>query len=121
MKTIQVSEASGPVLDWLVAKAEHILGHIAIDHNMTHPLVLSGVQAYGPSFIWSQGGPIMERERISSEWLGTEWCAKRTWLRHEWHLMHGRYNYGPTVLVAAMRCFVTFKLGDTVEVPEELL
>jgi hypothetical protein len=27
---------------------------------------------------------------------------------------------GPTPLIAAMRCYVTLKLGDEVEVPEEL-
>lgn len=29
--------------------------------------------------------------------------------------------HGPTLLVAAMRCFVSFKLGDYVELPNELL
>jgi hypothetical protein len=28
--------------------------------------------------------------------------------------------YGPTPLIAAMRCYVTSKLGDEVEVPDEL-
>jgi hypothetical protein len=28
---------------------------------------------------------------------------------------------GPTPLIAAMRCYVASKLGDTVEIPEELL
>lgn len=30
-------------------------------------------------------------------------------------------GYGPTPLIAAMRCFVASKLGDEVEVPDELL
>ena len=29
--------------------------------------------------------------------------------------------HGPTPLIAAMRCYVASKLGDEVEVPEELL
>jgi hypothetical protein len=28
---------------------------------------------------------------------------------------------GPTLLIAAMRCFVASKLGDTIDIPEELL
>jgi hypothetical protein len=30
-------------------------------------------------------------------------------------------QYGPTPLIAAMRCYVASKLGDEVEVPDELL
>jgi hypothetical protein len=28
--------------------------------------------------------------------------------------------YGPTPLIAAMRCFVSSRLGDEVEIPKEL-
>jgi hypothetical protein len=30
-------------------------------------------------------------------------------------------EYGPTPLIAAMRCYVASKLGDEVEIPAELL
>ena len=29
-------------------------------------------------------------------------------------------SFGPTPLIAAMRCYVTSKLGDEVEIPEAL-
>jgi hypothetical protein len=29
--------------------------------------------------------------------------------------------FGPTPLIAAMRCYVASKLGDEIEIPEELL
>ena len=29
--------------------------------------------------------------------------------------------YGPTMLIAAMRCYVASKLGEEIDVPEELL
>jgi hypothetical protein len=32
---------------------------------------------------------------------------------------HNR-QHGPTPLIAAMRCYVASKLGDAVEIPEEL-
>ena len=30
-------------------------------------------------------------------------------------------EYGPTPLIAAMRCFVASRLGDEVDIPEDLL
>lgn len=33
----------------------------------------------------------------------------------------GDLRYGPTPLIAAMRCFVASKLGDTVDIPKELI
>lgn len=70
---------------------------------------------------WAQGGPLIERERIeledttmrggANDWVATLRTAP----------LVVSEAYGPTALVAAMRCFVTSKLGEEVEVPEELL
>ena len=64
---------------------------------------------------WSQGGPIIEREGIQlhvneakTEWLGSCWG-------------YPAQQYGPTALIAAMRCYVASKLGDEVEIPDDLL
>ena len=65
---------------------------------------------------WAQGGPIIERERIQitpDEYKGT-WTA---------YMTNGGEPYegiGPTPLIAAMRCYVAFKLGDDVEILKEL-
>lgn len=71
-------------------------------------------EIWNPSSNWVQGGPIIEREGIS--WH----CGNKT----SWHA----YGYGssenfsgPTPLIAAMRCYVASKLGDEVDIPEELL
>jgi hypothetical protein len=32
----------------------------------------------------------------------------------------GAYGLGPTLLIAAMRCYVASKLGDDINIPEEL-
>lgn len=61
---------------------------------------------------WAKGGPIIEREGIfvgphGHHPNGIAWKGK------------ARYN-GPTPLIAAMRCYVASKLGDEVEIPEEL-
>ena len=64
---------------------------------------------------WSQGGPIIEREKIcaSCPSTGDFWDARL-------HKFPPEYTRGPTPLIAAMRCYVASKLGDEVEIPEEL-
>lgn len=65
---------------------------------------------------WNQGGPIIEREGISLEWSG--WGGDEQWLAY---IKHDDEFKGPTPLIAAMRCYVASKLGDTIDIPEELL
>jgi len=77
---------------------------------------------FKPSSRWSQGGPIIEREHISTwfeeecPWYsvpaGPAWGAGR----ENWY----RYG-GPTPLIAAMRCYVASKLGPEIEIPQELI
>lgn len=129
---IKVSEASGRVLDYLVA--------VAIGHVNGFPENLLGVRVKGfgherikwqPSTDWSQGGPIIEREDISfrkyhnlnSATHGTFYAriCKESGTLVGWYKTTGCQQTGPTPLVAAMRCYVASKLGDEVEVPEELL
>ena len=78
-------------------------------------------KAYGPVLLsdcaystsWQEGGPIIERGKLDVMWCGDRWCAyAMTPDKHD--------CYGPTPLIAAMRCFVASRLGDEVEVPEEL-
>jgi hypothetical protein len=120
---VKTSELTGPALDWAVAVADNLLPkHISLNTDLTHPLVLDGIQAYGPSFIWSQGGPIIECERI--DLLGMVKGEAGPWtacLRKKDEAPPWRHiTEGPTPLIAAMRCFVASKLGDEIEIPEEL-
>lgn len=119
MKT-RTSELTGSALDWAVAKCE---GNIPKDWNASY----SNWQAKDYSTDWAQGGPIIEREGITPRYdqrrkVGweafhyissihalTEACTQELWM------------FGPTPLVAAMRCYVASMLGDKVDVPEELL
>lgn len=119
---IKVSEASGSVLDWMVAKCEGIKTDIPAWANK--PWVRctddNGVQFVCPKFStdWAHGGPIIARERIATlcPTTGDFWDARntRTFERDP------QYYRGPTPLIAAMRCFVVSKLSDEVEVPDEL-
>ena len=103
MKKIRVSEATGPVLNWLVAKCAGLLDQWGVCAPV----------GFRPSTDWAQGGPIIEREDLS---VGRELldgpCTAfgKCGVRGE----------GPTPLIAAMRCYVASKLGDEVEIPEEL-
>lgn len=70
---------------------------------------------FTPSTDWGQGGPIMERERIGlepPEGSVVYWTAV---------LPDTTRVMGMTPLIAAMRCYVLSKLGDEIEIPEELL
>jgi hypothetical protein len=113
---MKTSELTGAALDWAVALCNGIVdkwfdsGHLTVNGEI-----------YSPSTDWSQGGSIIEREKIAvrfepeCHWLFAP--PEATWLANyngvgEWH--------GPTPLVAAMRCYVASKLGDEVDVPEEL-
>lgn len=107
---VKTSDLTLLALDWAVAKCEGLMmGKIAIDG------ITQGF--YKPSTNWAQGGPIIERERIRIDcpWNPGPFEATckidgvTAWTR------------GPTVLIAAMRCYVTSKLGDDIEVPTELL
>lgn len=104
MKTI---ELTGAALDWAVAKCEGLMqGQIALD-GVTHG-------SYNPSTNWSQGGPIIEREMI------TVGPAKHAgFMAWAWPKENG--FWGNTALEAAMRCYVASKMGDDVDVPNELV
>lgn len=110
---MKTSELTGPALDWAVAKCEvgQPVGSF-LDGVVAHP----DYNKFYPSTNWSQGGPIIERERIS---VGTEengWSANITTASTGIAL-----GFGPTPLIAAMRCFVASRLGEEVDIPEELL
>jgi len=125
---MKTAEAEGPALDWLVAKCEEIKTD---EGNYYSSVAWKDGDWFHPSTDWSQGGPIIEREGIMV--YQTEpncWWAnssKRAFERIEiagWGVASifspaQSYN-GPTPLIAAMRCYVASKLGDEVDVPEEL-
>jgi hypothetical protein len=65
---IKVSEASGPVLDWMVAEAKGI-EVIYHDDGITRCVMRKGARGqyagrFNPTTDWSQGGPILECEGI---------------------------------------------------------
>lgn len=129
---IKTSTLIGPALDWAVAKCEGFTSEYEDDvgdfwiERTNH--TYTGLAPFGYlkealhfHTDWSQGGPIIERERISIAYEPSmvyddscRWKALAAMSNNE-------HQYGPTSLIAAMRCYVASKLGDTVEIPKELL
>ena len=113
---MKTSELTGPALDWAVWKcAGGIAAYPETGKGAAFLKLWKGNSAkyVHPSTDWSQGGPIIEREEIGvfTKGFNPEWQAK---------FQIGTASYGPTPLIAAMRCYVASKLGDEVDIPEEL-
>ena len=112
---MKTAELIGPALDWAVAKCE---GYIGARHSWLHETTLKKIEdgSFHPSSNWAQGGPIIEREKITITQSNDIMASIfRPEVGYEFK------KRGPTPLVAAMRAYVASKLGDEVEVPEELL
>jgi hypothetical protein len=120
---MKTSELTGPALDWAVAKITNpewwTDGYM--DGDPRAALEMDDGSCYAPSSDWAQGGPIIERERLHL--IPQVGCSEEL----AWHCTtlipdvgSGDFANGPTPLIAAMRCYVASKLGDTVEIPPEL-
>ena len=122
---IKTSELVGAHLDVAVAMCEPYekvsrgrLGSVYCWDNWGRPI------DFAPSTDWSIGGPILHREKIATETEhGDPWRARfgRARITFDGRAHHYHHAEGPTPLIAAMRCFVASKLGDEVDIPEELL
>lgn len=117
---MRTNELTGAALDWAVAISLKQSGE---DYTLAVDTDIDGTKRvnYGGMYPewstdWSEGGAIIEREGISvcPDEIAP-WCA---------FFDHGTAEYafytGETPLIAAMRCYVASKLGDEVQLPEEL-
>jgi hypothetical protein len=76
-----------------------------------------GIDGWQPSTEWGQGGPIIERERIAVKANGYGWWFARI----AGDFGQGEWMRGDTPLIAAMRCYVAHKLGNKIDIPDELI
>lgn len=113
---MKTSELIGAALDWAVITAMKCPLPYFDDKGRAAPF----------STDWAIGGPIIEREKLTvapndqKAYVGQEaWSAYRieTLFTDQGDR---EYQTGSTPLIAAMRCYVASKLGDEVDVPEEL-
>lgn len=114
---MKTSELTGVALDWAVSKAE---GDELTCKSIQYPEYAKHYPKVSPSTNWAQGGPIIEREGMGI-WM-YQWNEQGEpelgWYAEDKDGDHVRT--GATPLEAAMRCYVTSKLGDDVQIPEEL-
>lgn len=132
---MKTSELIGPALDYAVAKCDKRAVSIGYNHTMTGATIFdtellemnvdNGAE-FHPSTDWSQAGPLIEREKIELFYYGNMGIDGNPWeaqIGVDTHYIDqtvGDAMNGPTPLVAAMRCLVASRLGDEVEIPEEL-
>ncbi|WP_404823273.1 phage protein NinX family protein [Pseudomonas capsici] len=124
MIEVKTAELTGAALDWAVAQVDGVKTIMLQVRSSEHkkPFALAGSialplaaeEGYAPSICWHCGGPLVDRFKIEIIRCHDEVHAK----------VAGKTNaagYGDTVLVAACRAIVASKLGDTVQVPRELM
>lgn len=133
---MKTQNLTGAALDWAVAKAA--------GYSLNTLDLLYDIKCYSkfkPSTDWAQGGPIIECEGITVAFCSGDLGEPRSyWIatseQWSWEFGYGPYHHqddeksiqiykhaihtGPTPLIAAMRCYCCSKLGDIVDVPEEL-
>ena len=126
---VKTQDLISPALDWAVAKCE---GHRTKLEGW--PSYVTYVPAgkrsdykYEPSTNWKQGGPIIDREGIGllpADGHRGGQCEAFKYRRthHDLCIEDGITHrmFGPTPLIASMRCYCCAKLGEFVNIPEEL-
>ena len=114
---------TGAALDWAVAKCEG--AHPQISYPDKRLFGAIG-DTFDYSTDWAQGGPIIDREGISTRLNHKQ---AQLWEAYIWlPTQHDQSEadsssyiaFGMTPLIAAMRCHALSQLGDEVEVPKGL-
>lgn len=114
---IKTADLTGPALDWAVAKAK------GFNVEPWFKEKRGWLRDNRFSKDWSLAGPIIERQEIGLRRnapcsQGREWEASPSITAKG---AGGKWGYGPTPLIAAMRALVASKLGDEVDIPDELV
>ena len=112
---IKTSELEGAALDWAVAYALNgsaaffdAFGARMLGRSITAEVLAGEIK---PSTDWCQAGPL----------IGEYCTAMQKSVHGYWAHCCDRLGEGQTILIAACRAIVAANLGDTVDVPEELV
>lgn len=136
---IQTKDLTGVALDWAVAKSVGAYKGLVkpyknsdteesalIFPNAGHCEWMQG--EYHPSTDWAQGGPLIDQYKIDLYWHHEYQLDDET--RPMWEaccenaqvVFADDYDpIGETALIAACRAIVAAELGDSVDVPDELI
>lgn len=112
---MKTSELTGAALDWAVTRANYEINHETVWEQDRDTCQYSTD--------WAQAGPIIERERIQlrdHKDIDGHWTAM-THVIDGGMVLRSIFEDGPAPLVAAMRAYVASKMGDTVDVPDDLV
>lgn len=116
-------ELSGPMLDQAVAQThgQPVYWHpddkaLYCGHGDRNCMGMRGDLEFAPSRDWSQGGPIIEQANITVMYRPMFEEHERWWATasDDPGSEEALGMFGPTPLVAAMRCYVYSELGETV-------
>lgn len=111
MIEVKTAELSGAALDWAVGIAEGIPLQIPVRDVVWSQYC----EVYSPSVRWDFCGPLIEYYQICFAAYPNSYFATLA------HNDHCGSAMGGTHLIAACRAIVAAKLGDTVQIPAELL
>ena len=119
---LKTSTMTDHALDWAVATAEGYRFEVITHEGKPRVVNLDLGWFVEAGESWAQGGPIIEREKIAvayqtkdDGWEVPNWAAWMSLVEDRQMVM------GETALIAAMRCYVASKIGDEVEIPDELI
>jgi Protein of unknown function (DUF2591) len=118
---IKVQDLIGIALDWaatIIEDPDACQYGVADWREHRRHTVVNGEYVHRYHQSWAQAGPIIEQEEISirPSNSGDGWTASM-WT----HEAATVFEDGPTPLIAAMRCYVASKLGDEIDIPDELI
>lgn len=115
---IDVSNLTNKQLNWAVAKCEGFNYEAYEDRRKAWNDATHIPQHWNPVEDWSQSGPIIQRNSIN---LVTTFKAT-LWFAYKWNNQEASFHYiNAAPLESAMRCYVTSKLGNCIEIPDKLL
>ncbi|MDG9785381.1 phage protein NinX family protein, partial [Metapseudomonas otitidis] len=125
--TLRTCDLIGAALDWAVAKAQGV----EIELPCSDVVWAKYAGVYSPSTDWSQGGPLIDKMLKSGKWEIIQWGNPGVALQNFDNdclpvdgVSYGDKSIlqsGETVLIAACRAIVSAHLGDSVDVPAELV
>jgi hypothetical protein len=120
---VKVSELNGPALDWAVGVAIGL--ELKVPDGFNKPYWYMGGELYcsnfQPSTEWIQGGPLIERYDPEERRLPERDRYAEIWLDRSGGGAGVGRGVGETRLIAFCRALVNAKLGDGIEIPDELL
>ncbi len=113
---MKVSDLTGAALDYVVAQCNETVVQVG-SSGTVYCLIRDNLVVWAPSNNWAQGGPIIERESMTLTPFDDKWEARcKSNIPLTVKFIERR---GPTPLIAAMRCYVASRLGDTINLEEQ--